>query len=334
MADFKGKMTKTGVGIPMKNIRRSLVMATILFCLGLVPAFSNTDTRNWDMASGKTMHAELVNYDLEKKVALLRQKDGTEIEYPLATFASVDQAWLIEWAEFSDELTQDLQHIEGEFAHYQTEGAFTTDFYVYTPSAYTETTELPMIILLHPSGKGARYVMRFMEAAELLDIIVVSTDGNRNTGPGESATPMFERFKALLVSIEEKIPHDRTRLCLGGTSGGALRALYYSAKIQRPWAGIFSNGGWLGPKNSPGMSLPYPAEMRVAIVNGNNDHAANQFVSRDGKILQERGCEVGLFSFEGGHQVPPPAIQIKVLEWLMRLTDAVYPSPVSLLEND
>jgi len=317
----------------MKRIRTTFVMAAILFCLGLTPAFSNTDTRHWNMASGKTMHAELMNYDLEKKVALLRQDNGTETEYLLTAFASVDQAWLIEWAEFSDELEQNLQHMEGEFTHYQTEDDYHTDFYVYTPSAYAKTTELPMLILLHPSGKGARYVMRFMEAAELLNIIVVSTDGNRNTPSDAETLVMFERFKDLLVSIEEKVPHDHMRLCLGGTSGGALRALYYSAKIQRPWTGIFSNGGWLGPKNCPGLSLPYPAGMRVAMVNGNNDEAANHYVPRDSRILQERGCEVGLFSFEGAHQIPPPAVQIKVLEWLMRLTDAVYPSPVSPLEN-
>jgi len=275
------------------------------------------------------MHAELVNYDLEEKLALLRQDDGTESEYPLTAFASVDQAWLIEWAEFSDELEQDLQRMKGVFSHYQTEDTFMTDFYVYTPSAYTETTELPMLILLHPSGKGARYVMRFMEAAELLDIIVISTDGNRNTCSDEATETMFEQFKALLVSIEKRIPHDRTRLCLGGTSGGALRALHYSARIQRPWAGVFSNGGWLGFDTSPGLELPFPAGMRVAMVNGNNDEAANHYVPRDSRILQGRGCEVGLFSFEGGHQIPPSAIQIKVLEWLMRLTDAVYPSPVS-----
>jgi len=299
--------------------------AMLFFVVGA--AFSNTDTRDWKMVSGNTLRAELVEYDLDREMALLRFKGGAHREYPLDMFSVVDQAWLIEWAEFSDELDQDLAHMEGRFAHYQARGAFTTDFYVYTPSKYAETTALPMLILLHPAGKGARYVKQFMQAGELLDIIIVSTDANRNTeGDPAVAAAMFERFKELLERIEEAIPYDRQRLYIGGTSGGALRAFHYAAKIKRPWAGIFSNGGWLGSKQS--LSLPYPGGIRVAMVNGNNDRAANSWVARDSKVLQARGCEVGLFSFEGAHQIPPPAVQVKALEWLMRLTAEIYHSPV------
>lgn len=309
-----------------KNLWRVAVMAMAL--LGLASASANTDMRDWQMASGETLHSELVKYDLDRKVALLRLENGTESEYPLAAFSAVDQAWLIEWAEFSDELDQNLQHMEGTFSHHQARGAFITDYYVYAPSRYAETTDLPMLILLHPGGKGARFVKQFMEAAELLDILVVSTDGDRNTDEDTApADPMFERFKEMLAQIEATIPFDHSRLCLGGTSGGAYRAYLYAARIQRPWLGIFANGGWLGFE--PFSAPSYPKGTRVAMVNGNNDEAANFYVDRDTRILQERGCEVGLFSFEGAHQVPPPETQVKALEWLLHLTDKVYPSPVT-----
>ncbi len=301
--------------------------AATVFLLVMGSVFANTDMRDWNMASGTTLHAELVKYEIGRKKALLRSDDGVETEYSLEAFSVVDQAWLIEWAEFSNELDQDLQHMKGKFSHHQAKGVFTTDYYVYTPSKYIETTELPLLILLHPGGKGVRYVKQFMEAGELLDIIILSTDGNRNASDSATTELMYNRFKELLTNIEATIPFDRKRMYLGGTSGGAYRAFFYSAYIQRPWAGIFSNGGWLG--HEP-LSFPsYPVGMRVAMVNGNNDLAANSYVARDTKVLQERKCEVGLFSFEGAHQIPPPAIQVKALEWLMRLTDEVYPSPVT-----
>lgn len=301
--------------------------AATVFLLMMSQVCANTDMRDWNMSSGTTLHAELVKYEIDRKMALLRSENGVEAEYALEAFSLVDQAWLIEWAEFSDELDRDLQNMKGKFAHHQAKGVFITDYYVYTPSKYIETTELPLLILLHPGGKGARYVKQFMEAGELLDIIILSTDGNRNANDSATTELMYNRFKELLANIQTTIPHDRKRLYLGGTSGGAYRAFFYAAHIQGPWAGIFSNGGWLGPE--PLSFPPYPQGMRVAMVNGNNDLAANSYVARDTRMLQERKCEVGLFSFEGAHQVPPPAIQVKALEWLLHLTDEVYASPVT-----
>ena len=56
--------------------------------------------------------------------------------------------------------------------------------------------------------------------------------------------------------------------------------------------------------------------MRVAIVNGNNDHV-NRHVDEDTKALLKRGCTVALFAFEGGHQAPPTSAQEKAFSWLL-----------------
>ena len=62
--------------------------------------------------------------------------------------------------------------------------------------------------------------------------------------------------------------------------------------------------------------------MRVAMVNGSLDAAANSWVDRDGEVLKRAGNTVGVFAFEGGHQVPPPLHQHLAFEWMLgRETD-------------
>jgi hypothetical protein len=63
--------------------------------------------------------------------------------------------------------------------------------------------------------------------------------------------------------------------------------------------------------------------MRVAMVNGNNDHA-NRWLERDIKLLESRGSKVVLFSFDGGHQSPSPKTCIKALKWLINEDGTQY----------
>jgi predicted esterase len=125
---------------------------------------------------------------------------------------------------------------------------------------------------------------------------------------------MFSAFQELLPQIEAKVAHDPNRIFMGGVSGAALRAYMYSAKISRPWAGIFANGGWLG--GSENYDLPYP-KMRVAMLNGDKDNGANHYLNPDTAVLQKAGCAVSVHAFEGGHQLAPPSVQTKAMRWLL-----------------
>ncbi|MGJ8655258.1 MAG: hypothetical protein ACSHX6_02320 [Akkermansiaceae bacterium] len=103
---------------------------------------------------------------------------------------------------------------------------------------------------------------------------------------------------------------------LGGNSGGAWRAFYYCACIEYKWAGIYFNGGWLGgPKYH---DLGYSKNMRVVMVNGNNDHA-NRVNDKVTEILHSHDGTVAMISFEGGHQIPTTRPQIKAFKWLTDL---------------
>jgi hypothetical protein len=295
----------------MKHLFRILAVLILV----TVSAHANTDVRNWTLVSGDTFQAELVQYDPVEDAAVLRTGEDETRTYSVDDFSPIDAAWLLEWAEFSQELDVLMKNMAGEFRHFQHQGAHPADCYVYTPSQYRQTTQLPMLFLFHPSGKGARYVQRFMLSAEALGVIVVSSDAFRNTGGvwNEKDDDMLACFKELLPVLDSTVPHDANQFYMGGSSGGAQRALHFAAKIDRPWAGIFSNGGWIG--GTEYYDLPFP-EMRVVMVNGNRDHA-NSWIERDKTALAEHGCDVCVFAFEGGHQVPPPTIQLKALSWLI-----------------
>lgn len=282
---------------------------------------SNSDTRDWTLSSGKSFRAELISYDSTTEQVTLKFNDEENRNYRFQDFGVIDQAWLVEWVEFEEQLHLQIEEMSGTFEHIVTTGAYPTDLYVYYPSsAENSSRALPALILFHPGGKAARYCLRHMEAAELSGMIIIACNSFRNTGDDfvqESA--MLARFKDIFPEILERVRLDRERIFMGGTSGGAWKAFHYSAWVKYPWAGIYSNVGWLGGQKY--YNLPYPSGMRVAIVNGNQDKAANNVVQADSRILQDAGNKVAVMMFEGAHQVPPVDAQVKAFNWLLQKED-------------
>ena len=101
-----------------------------------------------------------------------------------------------------------------------------------------------------------------------------------------------------------------------------MRSYSYSAQVDRPWAGIFAAGGWLGPQSHID-ERDYPP-MRVAMINGDKDRGANHYLDRDMAHLTKEGCTVSVHAFEGGHQMPPASVQTKAMRWLLE-TKAAQP---------
>jgi len=158
-----------------------------------------------------------------------------------------------------------------------------------------------------------------MEAAEKASLILIACGQFRNTHKEEEEDVLAARWKETFPQILEKVTFDRNRLFLGGSSGGSSRAFDFSVTTDFPWAGVYSNGGWLGGREN--YDRNYPGQMRVAMVNGNNDKASNHWFESDAEVLEGHNCKVVLISFEGGHQVPPPDIQIKAFRWLLEQED-------------
>jgi predicted esterase len=276
--------------------------------------FANTDERVWTFKSGQKLRAAQLSYDAATGEVVLLIKDSEKSTIEFDELSPIDQAWLVEWSQIEQEMDVLIDALGGRFEHYVAEGEFTTDFYVYYPTICETNRDRPMLILFNAGGKAARYLKLFVEAAEIHGIVMVACSEFYNTPNDEGDPEMLKRFKELLPVIESTVPHDPKRVFMGGNSGGAMRAYNYTAQIERPWAGVYANAGWLGGYEY--YDWPYPSGMRIAMVNGNNDHA-NRWLERDGKLLSSKGNTVVVFSFDGGHQSAPPKSRSKALEWLI-----------------
>lgn len=296
-----------------------------LFLFGLLLAFAagaglhaNSDERTWILEGGETFRAELVRYDEAAGQVTLRFKQlSEERAFAVNRFSTMDRAWLAEWNEIEEDLNATVAELGGTLTHLVTTGLHPTDLFVYTPSSALAAgaPPPPAMILFHPGGKAARYVKSHMEAAEKSGLLIVGCGQFRNTDGDLGLSAAFrERFAEVFPQILARVRLDPARLFLGGTSGGASRAFHYTAHFSHPWSGVYSNGGWLGGTRN--YDMPFPA-LRVAMVNGNLDTAANRWVDRDGEVLKRAGGTVGVFAFEGGHQVPPPLHQHIAFEWLL-----------------
>lgn len=289
----------------------ALLLATLL------PARANNNMREWKTVSGETYRAELVEYDEAAQRVTLRLENQSEIKLNHGDFSTLDRAWLLEWTEFGEEMQAKLEKLGGTLTRHVTTGKYATEYSLYQPplDGKAATEKPPLLILFHPGGNGHREIIHYIEAAKATGLTVVSCEYFRNSGlDNNQETEMLERFKEALPQIEAAVPHDEKKMFMGGCSGGACRSFHYAAKVTRPWAGVYANGGWLGGKKY--YSLPFP-KMRVAMVNGNNDNAANGWLDDDSACLQEAGCNVSVHAFEGGHQVPPPSVQEKAFRWLI-----------------
>ena len=271
--------------------------------------------RDWTLASGEKQQAEILSYDEPKKLVTLRLPDQTEMRIGEQDLSTIDRAWVLQWVEQDEEARIMLAKIGGAVTEHTGTGKYTTAYAVYHPPAAATGTKLPLLILFHPGGNGRRSIYKYIEAAAAVGITVVSLDYFRNTDNDSAReAEMLECFTALLPQIEAAVPHDENRMFMGGVSGGAWRSYHYSAQVVRPWAGIFADGGWLGGKIF--YQLPYPG-MRVAMVNGDKDKAANYYLEPDAECLRKAGCVVSVHAFEGGHQLAPPSVQEKALRWLL-----------------
>ncbi len=283
--------------------------------LAPVAVHGNSEIREWKFEEGGSVTAEIASIDEEGRILVLRDVNGNETSVAIDSLTMLDRAWLTEWIEMNEELAARVGELGGRFQRFDGKGErYTTGFYVYEPSTKIAGGGQPgpLMMLFCPSGKPVRYLLRHIEGAEGANITLVTADHFRNRLDMDEVAG---RFEEVLPLIAEAVPYDPDRFFLGGTSGGAMSAFRLSARFPEvKIAGVYSNGGWLG--RSPDNLRPYPA-YRVALVNGDKDNAANSYNRSVTRILQDRGCTVGMFAFEGGHQIPPASVQAKSFRWLL-----------------
>ena len=218
---------------PLTQLKRALLFLLLIAscCPGLQ---ANTNLRNWQMTDGTKLHAELVDYNEAENQVYLRIREQEDSYYKLEDFTELDQAWLVEWLEVSEQLNAKLDTLPGRYTHYNYLGELSNyDFYVYEPSSVTETPNRPLMILFSAGPKGLRYLLRHIDAAESSGMTIVAMDHFGNTHTGEASEIQNEKFTELLPQIEATIAHNPNQLFTGGTSGGTLRAIRLTNRIER-----------------------------------------------------------------------------------------------------
>ena len=295
---------------------RKLLIVVLWLSASFVSA--NSDIRYWTKVDGSRFLAALASVDEEAKTATF-SKDGevgTDFTLSIDSLSNIDRAWVEEWLFVTKELEEKAASLGGTHEHFLTEGKYPTDLFVYQPSGVEDPKAQPMLILFCHRARPQRLLMQVAEAAENAGVTLVACGTFQNTDNNEKKEAEFlERFKEVLPQLEAKVPHDPKKMMMGGISGGAWRSYHYTAQVERPWLGVLAICGWLGTEEY--LGLPYPAGMRVAIVNGDRDNAANRSAQSNSKILLARGIEMGFFAFEGGHQMAPTAHQQLALEWML-----------------
>lgn len=305
-------------------------MKRILAFLGVLiinAANANDQMREWTLASGERMQAEITGFDENTLIVTLQSPAGKTIKRAESDFTTIDRAWILQWLEQFEEAQELLAKIGGTVTRHTTTGAFATTYSLYMPATEPATVgeKPPLLFLFHPGGQGGRAIYRYIEMAATLGVTLVSFDYFQNTDNNpEREAEMLQRFTAILPQIEAAVPHDEKRMFMGGTSGGAWRSYHYSAQVPRPWAGILASGGWLGGEEW--YDLPYP-KMRVAMINGDKDRGANSVIRKDTEILHRAGSAVSVHAFEGGHQMPPPSVLTKALRWLLETETPAEEAP-------
>lgn len=192
-------------------------------------------------------------------------------------------------------------------------GKHSVTYHIFAPDDYKEdSTPMPLLVVFSPNGDGMALLNKLRNGANSAGWLLVGCDKLRNGMNSDTLETEVE--DEVLNDVFQNIPHDASRVYLGGFSGGAMRAYGITARRTEPYAGVLAFGGWLGGPSY--QDKPYRENMSVAMVTGVRDLGASGWVTIDTKTLRRRNCSVKHFAFDGGHSVSPPATTRAAIRWL------------------
>ncbi|WP_282122101.1 sialate O-acetylesterase [Algibacter mikhailovii] len=211
-----------------------------------------------------------------------------------------------------NEFQNTSQLIPAETIKFRAKGVTNMMYHVYTPTNFSVSQKLPIIIAFSPQGKGDGILAHMKLSAEKMGWILVGVDKLKNGMKDKRLEQKME--DEVMDDILKNIPHDSQRIYLAGFSGGAMRAYGLSTRRLEKYEGIIAYGGWLGGDDYQDKS--YQKGMRVAIINGEKDKGANKWKAIDAKTLIKNKCQVKYFNHSGGHSIAPNDITTEALHWL------------------
>lgn len=172
-------------------------------------------------------------------------------------------------------------------------------YYLFTPDKISSTAPVPLIVLLHGSGRnGLSLVEKWKELAKKEMIIIAGPDALNSQGwkiPEDGPDFIHE----LVETLKAKYPINARRVYLFGHSAGAGQALYFSLLESEYFAATAVHAGALGTQDGPYIDRAQ-RKIPIAIFVGTNDQLFPLPVVRATRdALNSRGFKSELTEIKG-----------------------------------
>ena len=183
--------------------------------------------------------------------------------------------------------------------------------------ASAATSPGPLLVLLHGSyGSGAAMVSWWSSLAEQEGIVLVGPEAReREAWQLRADGPQF--IRALIDTVAAKLPIDRTRIYLFGTSGGAVYSLMLSMLESQLFAATAIHAGaWRAPNEF--RAVPYAKrKIPIAIFIGDKDEYFPLFaVRKTQSALEQAGHPVSVTVLPGhNHPYADVALEVNRSAW-------------------
>ena len=263
-----------------------------IFCLSFFSL--QAESRKWTRESdSRVVVAGFVSADPEGDTIELLLRDNKTHTMRLSELSQADQDWVrLHLAKQQAEVNErnELEAVEEKV----TIAGATVDIcnVRYPARVYpAERAECLLCFVYDPNGRSHKLVPRLSETADELGWILVGVDAYSNKRSQKDFTAVLDDSRKAVTQILETVPHDSEKVIFSGFSGGAWWSFLNTAEIHNEAAGVLSLGGWM----SNNYTRDYPRNLKVAMVNGDED-AAVKYEAPDGEFLvrKEEGDGEGL----------------------------------------
>lgn len=286
----------------------------LLLLLTSLCAFS--EVRTWTRAEDQnSFRGEYISQDIEAESVTI-SKSGKEFSLPLSTFIKEDLAYVAKMAAAEEEQRKLTGPIgEAVLERHAHPKATVETYYSYLPASYTKAGEKsPVCFIYSPGGDSRRILDPMQKTADELGWVLIGIDSYKNDTAKSPAggEQIIEDAILITETAFEDFNIDEERVVFAGYSGGAWWSYRSSHAVYKDTRGILAFGGWMNRE----YDSPYPRKMAVAMVNGDNDSNARAWEKKDGEALEDRRAKVKVFTFSGGHQVPPKDTILEAAKWV------------------
>lgn len=143
-------------------------------------------------------------------------------------------------------------------------------YYLFVPDKINTASPLPMLVLLHGSGRnGLSLVEKWKDLAKKEQIILVGPDST-DSKTWRMATDGPEFIHELVEMVKTKYPINPRRVYLFGHSAGAIQALYLSLLESEYFGATAVHAGAMGAEASAFIERAV-RKIPIAIFVGTND---------------------------------------------------------------